>query len=140
MRILGVDYGTVRVGLALSDPTETVASPLQVLTVTGVRDAARQVVAVATENEAGRIVIGLPLHMSGAEGASARAARDLADHIGRRTKVPIETFDERLTTRGAEQALHAAGLSSRAQRGRLDPVAAALMLQTYLDSRRSTAE
>ena len=136
-RILGVDPGTVRIGLALSDPLGTIASPLGVLKITSLKDGARKIVAKAKENEASLIVIGLPLLLSGKEGQSAELARELAEQVKRRINTPIETFDERLTSKFAENVMHAGGVDSRAQRGRLDGVAAALMLQAYLDSIRS---
>ena len=136
-RVLGVDPGTVRIGLALSDPLRTIASPLSILKITSLKDGARKIVAHAKEHEVQLIVIGMPLLLSGAEGASAEMAKELAELVRRRTNIPIETFDERLTSKSAENSMHAAGLDSRAQRGRLDSVAAALMLQAYLDFNRS---
>ncbi len=137
MRTLGVDPGTVRIGLALSDPTGTIASPLKILKITSQKDGARKIVAQAKEHEVKLIVVGLPLLLSGQEGASAQMAKDLVTLIERRTQIPVRTFDERLTSKSAENSMHAAGLDSRAQRGRLDSVAAALMLQAYLDTEES---
>lgn len=134
-RILAVDYGKVRVGLALSDPTASIASPLCCLNVTSIRDAARKIVKKLEEHEAGLIVVGLPLMLDGTEGLAAEAVRELIEQISRRTNKPIETWDERFSTRGAERTLREGGLSAKQQRGRLDPIAASLILQAYLDGR-----
>jgi len=138
-RILGVDLGTVRIGLALSDPTETLASPLAVLRRSGDEGADRRaVVGAAHEHEATRIVVGLPRSLDGTEGPAARAARaeiaELAAVAG--DDLPVEAYDERLTTVIADRALAASGRTGRRRRQVVDQVAAAVMLQGYLDRHR----
>ena len=132
-RVLGVDPGTVRVGLAISDPLGLTAQPLEPLQVRGMRDAAASVGRVAVEHGAARIVIGLPLHLSGAEGERAQAARELARRLrGALRGVVVELWDERLTSAEASRVLGASRGPRRA--GRVDTVAAQLILQSYLDA------
>lgn len=138
-RILGVDLGTVRIGLALSDPSETLASPLAVLRRSG--DAAadrRAVVTAAREHGATRIVVGMPRSLDGSEGPAARAARaeiaEIAEVAG--DDLPVGEYDERLTTVIADRALAASGRTGKRRRQVVDQVAAAVMLQGYLDRHR----
>jgi putative Holliday junction resolvase len=139
-RVLGVDLGSRRIGLALSDPTRTVASPLEVVT-RGKRhaDDHRAILAVAREHDARTIVVGLPLSLSGEIGPAARAALDEVDEL--RTlagdDVAVEVFDERLTTVTAERSLQEARMRREARRRVVDKVAAAVMLQTFLEARAS---
>lgn len=138
-RILGVDLGERRIGLALSDPTETVASPLTVLERTG--DPAvdrRAILAAAAEHEASRIVVGMPRSLSGRAGPAARAAA--AEVAALREVAPagvvVEAFDERLTTVIAQRSLVEAGMKRADRRKVVDKVAAAVMLQSYLEHPR----
>ena len=133
MRILAVDYGSVRVGLALSDPTGTIATPLDTLAITSLRDAARKIVKRAEAEGAEVIVVGLPINLQGEEGPAAENVHKLIEQIRRRTQLPIHTVDERLTSRFAEAAMAEDGLSSRQRRGKADPIAASLILRAYLD-------
>src|SRR4051794_31950929 len=135
-RMLGVDLGSRRIGLACSDPTGTIASPLRVIERSGdVVSDHRAIVEAAREWEAECIVVGLPLSLSGAEGPAARGVRveieGLREVAG--PMLAIESHDERLTTVTAERDLLAAGLKRDARRGWRDAVAAAVMLQSYLD-------
>lgn len=136
-RVLGVDLGTRRIGLALSDPLGVMASPLAVIERRGdVAADHRAILEAAREAEADRIVVGLPLSLSGRAGPAARAAATevaaLADAAG---GLPVETYDERLTTVTAERALAAGGVRGQARRRVVDKVAAAVMLQAWLDGR-----
>jgi putative pre-16S rRNA nuclease len=136
-RVLGVDLGSRRIGLALSDPTRTVASPASVLKRSG--DLARDrdaIVAAARDADAGTIVVGLPLSLSGRDGPAAKAARaeitalaELAEPHG----ITVVAHDERLTTVSAERSLAEAGVKRDARRDVVDKVAAAIMLQSWLD-------
>jgi putative pre-16S rRNA nuclease len=138
-RALGVDLGSKRIGLALSDPTGTVASPLEVLNRSG--DLARDydaIVAAAREAGAATIVVGLPLSLSGAEGPAAKAARAEVDELRTRATpagIDVLLHDERLTTVTAERALQEARMRREARRRVVDKVAAAVMLQSWLDRR-----
>ena len=136
-RVLGVDLGSRRIGLALSDPTRTVASPHAVLTRSG--DDARDrdaIVDAARDADAATIVVGLPLSLSGRKGPAARAAlaevealRAVAAPAG----IDVVTHDERLTTVTAERSLIEGGVRRDARRQVVDKVAAAVMLQAWLD-------
>lgn len=134
--MLGLDAGSVRVGLAASDPTGTLASPVAVLDRgTGerlwerIRDEVRL-------RAASCIVVGLPLRLDGTEGDAAAAARRLADEARRQTGLPVELWDERLSTVEAERSLIAQGVRRRRRRERVDAVAAAVVLQAWLDAHR----
>lgn len=133
MRVLAVDLGSKRVGLAVSDPTGTIASPLRTLDAQPAESLAERLAGVADEVGAEEFVVGLPLRTSGGEGPEAKAARAVAGKLRRLSARPVRMLDERLTSAQAERVLLAAG-RKRADRKRLsDQVAAALMLQTYLE-------
>jgi putative Holliday junction resolvase len=138
-RVLGVDLGARRIGLACSDVTGTLASPLTVLERSGDvdRDHAA-IVAAAHEAEVERIVVGLPLSLDGSDGPAARAARVEVDEIAAAAGpgLPVSVHDERLTTVSAERNLAAAGVKGRARRKVIDAAAAAVMLQSWLEGSR----
>jgi putative pre-16S rRNA nuclease len=136
VRVLGVDLGSRRIGLALSDPSGTLASPLAVLKRSGDRAADhRAIVAAAREAEADTIVVGLPRSLSGREGPAARDARaevaELVQVAG--DGVSVEMYDERLTTVTAQRTLVEAGVRRDARKRVVDKVAAAVMLQGWLE-------
>lgn len=134
MRVVGIDLGTRRVGVAVSDLTGTLASPHLVLERSG--DAAndhRRLAEVVAELGAERVVVGLPLSLDGGTGPAARAAIEEAEALAAVVGVPLETYDERLTTVSAQQALRAGGTKARRQRGVIDMAAAAVLLQAWLD-------
>ena len=137
-RILGVDLGARRIGLALSDPTELIASPLRVVERSGDPRADRQaIVAAARAEDAATVVIGMPKEMSGRTGKAAAAAAAEVEAL--RALAPDITFavvDERLTTVIAQRSLIEAGMTRRKRKGTVDKVAAAVILQSYLDARR----
>jgi putative holliday junction resolvase len=133
-RLLGVDYGSVRVGLAICDSERIIASPLAIYQR---RDAARDAEyfreLVRSEQVAG-LVVGLPVHMSGDEGGKAKEARVFGDWLAGATGLPVVYWDERYTTVDAEDHLRGAGLSRQKRKERLDKVAAQILLQAYLDA------
>ncbi len=136
MRALGVDPGSKRIGLAVSDLSGTIASPLTVLK----RSRSRrhdldEIARIAREEEAEIIVMGLPLNMDGTEGPAAKAAIAEARQLATVVDVPVEMHDERLTTVTAERSMIDAGLDAVQRRQRVDKVAAAVMLQSWLDAR-----
>lgn len=140
-RVLGVDLGSKRIGLACSDPSGVLASPLRVVPRTGDAEADRSaVVAVAREVGAAVIVVGLPRSLSGREGPAARGARAEAAALAEQAEaaggIRVELHDERFTTREAQQALRAGGRRARDQRDHIDAAAAAVMLQSWIDARR----
>ena len=131
--MLGIDIGTVRVGLAVSDPDGLVAQPLEVVP----RGTATDAIADRTrELEVGEVVVGIPLRMDGSHGPEADAAETFARTLEGLLDVPVARWDERLSTKEAERSMRAAGANSRKQRGVVDKVAAAMVLQSFLDSRR----
>ena len=137
-RILGIDYGTRRIGLALSDPTATISQPLPTLTRrAGKRPPVSAIAQIATENECSEIVIGLPLNMEGDESEWTQEVRDFGAKLAQRTSMPVHYLDERMTSVRAEQAVRSIGLkkSERESKERVDAAAAMLILQTYLDRR-----
>jgi putative Holliday junction resolvase len=133
-RLLGVDYGTVRVGLAISDPDRKIAFPLTTCTRRG-RDAdAAWFRDVVAREDVNGLVVGLPVHTSGREGQKAGEARAYGAWLVEVTGLPIVFFDERFTTVMAESALWEAGLTHKKRKARRDRVAAQMLLQAYLDA------
>jgi len=135
-RVLGVDLGSRRIGLAISDPSATVATPRGVLARSGDPAADhRTICSEAREAGADRIVVGLPLSLSGEAGPAARAVLEEVEALRAEADegMRVETHDERLTTVTAEQRLREAGVRSRRRRAVVDETAAAVMLQSYLD-------
>ena len=137
VRVLGVDLGSKRIGIAVSDFTGTVASPLSVLQRSRSRRHDHDAIAkVARDEEVEAIVVGLPLNMDGSHGPAARSAAAEAADIATVTGMPVHLQDERLTTVTAERALREANMRAEDRRGVVDKVAAAVLLQTWLDARR----
>jgi putative pre-16S rRNA nuclease len=133
-RILGIDYGTRRVGAALSDPGRTMAFPAEVYVLRGPEHDAKHYRELVREDEVERIVIGLPLHTSGREGRLAALTRSFGDWLAGVTGLPVLYFDERYTTVEAEQKLIDAGLTRQRRKALRDQLAAQIMLQGYLDA------
>jgi putative Holliday junction resolvase len=136
MPALGLDAGSVRVGVAAADPTDTLASPVAVLPRVRARELWDRVRREASERSASVIVVGLPRELDGSEGPAAADARRLAADAERETGLPVEMWDERFTSAEAERALIAGGMRRDRRRQTVDGVAAALMLQGWLDARR----
>lgn len=133
-RLLGVDYGRVRIGLAISDPDRRLAFPL---TTIHCQDRARDgqtLRALATSENVVGLVVGLPIRMDGTEGDAAAAARAFGVWLGELTGLPVAWFDERYTSVEAEHALWDAGLTHKKRKERRDRVAAQILLQSYLDA------
>jgi len=138
--LLGVDWGERRIGLALSDEAQLLAQPLTTLTRrTGKRFPMRRLLDLLDAHAVTGVVVGLPLDERGEEGAPARAARDLATAIGRQTGLPVSLWDERFTTARVLGAIREMGGSVRSRKADVDALAAALLLQHYLDARRGSA-
>ena len=133
-RILGFDFGTRRVGAALSDPGRTMAFPLEVYELRGPEPDARHYRELVLENEVERIVVGLPLHTSGREGELAVRARQFGVWLAAVTARPVVYYDERYTTIEAERHLIDARLTSKKRKAMRDKLAAQIMLQSYLDA------
>lgn len=137
MRVVGIDLGTRRIGVAVSDPTGTLASPYEVVQRSGDPAADHRAIArIVQDVEAERVVVGLPLSMNGRESRGSLAARDEAAAMEPVVGVPVEVFDERLTTVSADRSLMAMRMKADARRRVVDKVAAAVMLQAWLDGGR----
>lgn len=131
-RILGLDPGERRIGVALSDPTGTIASPHSVIDRRSA-ELGQAVRLLCEEHAVERIVVGLPTGLSGVEGPSAKAARAVGNAVAEATGLQVEYHDERFTTVAAESALLEGGVSREKRRDLRDKVAAAVILQSYLD-------
>jgi len=134
-RILALDLGDVTVGVAVSDPLGVIARPLLTLRRIGPRRDLRAIAELVREHEVSAIVVGLPLLLSGEAGPAAAKAEAFSRALGEAIAVPIHTWDERLTTVQAERALLEADLGRRRRREVINQVAAAIILQSWLDSR-----
>jgi putative Holliday junction resolvase len=135
-RALGIDLGDVRIGLAVSDPLGCIAQPLESLQRVGPRKDLHRVAQRVRDLEVTLVVIGLPLLLSGEEGEQAGKVREFTAGLERHLRgVPIEYWDERLTTAEAERTMISGGVSRRRRKSAVDSVAAALILQGYLDAR-----
>ena len=135
-RIAGIDFGTVRIGIALSDPGRTLASPYENYTRRGIEHDAKRLKQLVTEEDVTLFVVGLPVHLDGRESEKSIEARRFGQWLAEVTGVPVEFFDERFTSAEAEQFLLAAEMTKRRRRKRLDMVAAQIMLSAYLESHR----
>ena len=140
MRALGLDLGSKRIGVAVSDLTGTIASPLTVIQ----RGRSRRhdherIAALVREEEAECVVVGMPHSLSGRDGPAAQAARTEASALASVVGVPVETYDERFTTVTANRALAESGVRGQARRQVVDKVAAAVILQSWLDARREAS-
>ncbi len=135
MRILAVDHGEKRIGLALSDPTATLASPLKVIEhVSRVVDAA-QVAQAASENEAGLIVVGQSFDEEGKPNLAGRRAAKFADALREQTQIPVELFDESFSTQDARAVVIEMGVSRKKRAGHHDALAAVMILRAYIESK-----
>lgn len=137
MRALGIDLGSKRIGIATSDRSGTIATPLTVLQRSGTRRVDYEsIAALVVEYEAECVVVGLPLNMSGSIGTAAQDALHEADEMASVVNVPVYTYDERLTTVTADHILMEQKMKAQARRRVVDKVAAAVMLQSWLEHRR----
>ena len=135
MRVLALDIGEKRVGVAVSDPSGRVATPVKTIPATDLTDTAtlRRLI---EDYEPELIVVGLPLSLDGTEGPQARRVRAIGEGLSARLEISVEFTDERLSSSQAARAMQEAGVSERDGRGKLDAVAASLFLQAWLDAQR----
>ncbi len=134
MRVLALDLGTRRIGVAVSDATATLASPAGVVERCGDRSREHaRIAGLVDELEAERVVVGMPIGLDGSIGAAATSATEEIAQLAALLAVPVEAVDERFTTVTAHQLLEASGHRSRSRRGKVDAAAAAVMLQVWLD-------
>jgi putative Holliday junction resolvase len=134
MRIIGLDLGERRIGVAAADDRMPVAVPVATVEADG--DAVGAVSRLVEEQQAGEVVIGLPLSMTGAMGPQAQQAMEVVEALRERLGIPVHTWDERLTTVQATRSLGPLKRGRREDKGARDAVAAAILLQAYMDSRR----
>jgi putative Holliday junction resolvase len=132
-RTLGIDYGEVRVGVAISDPLGSMALPLETLQVTGMRNAVEQVAAVCRAREVSLVVVGLPLNMDGTKGEMALKAEQFAGKLGDATGLAVKLQDERMSSGQVERVLLDADMSRSRRKQVRDKLAAQVILQAYLD-------
>ncbi len=132
-RILGIDFGKVRLGLAISDELGFMAHPQETLPMSDANGAMRRIAEIVQEKKVERIVVGLPKNMDGSHGPSAEEALSFVAKLREHLRCEVVTWDERLTTVLANRALREAGRNTRKARGYVDQVAAQIILQGYLD-------
>ena len=140
MKIMAVEYGDARTGLAVCDRTEFLASPVGVIEEKSFAKTAEKIVYASREYEAGMIVVGLPRNMDGSEGARAKKCRRLADTLRAVVTVPVELWDERRTTISAANILSENGTYGKKRKAVLDAVAATVILENYLSYRRAAGK
>jgi putative Holliday junction resolvase len=133
MKYLAIDYGLKRTGLAVCDPSQTICSPLAVLD--GTKDIIKRLTEIITEQTVEAVVIGLPLNMDGTEGSQAQIVRQFADRLKNTIALPVHFQDERLTSFAADEKLNMTDLSVSRKKKLHDAVAAADILQNFLDDK-----
>jgi putative holliday junction resolvase len=133
-RLIGLDYGTVRIGLAITDPDRILASPLVTYTRKSEAEDAAYLAKIIADNQIVSLVVGLPIHSDGRESEKSREARSFGNWLARETNLPVVYWDERFSTARAEDALIGANLKPSERKVRRDKVAAQIILQAYLDA------
>ena len=137
--LLGIDYGSKRIGLAVGNTDQAIATPLSVVDAgASLDDSVRAVQSAAEEYGVHEFVLGLPLNMDGTEGPQAGVIRSFGKRLKRRLQKDVHYWDERLTSRAADELLSPANLTNKKRKARQDAVAAQLILQTYLDARKQS--
>lgn len=137
MKILGLDYGEARIGLAVSDPFGILATPLETVSE---KDREKQISAclsVIKENRIEKLVFGLPMRMDGSEGHRAIYTREFAAELSQRAQIPFDMWDERFSSTEAHRVLEAGGVSGKKRKTKVDKIAAVIILQGYLDAHRN---
>jgi putative Holliday junction resolvase len=139
-RILGLDYGEKRMGLAISDAGGVIAMPLRVIESRNPDQSIDGILNACKETKAEKLVVGLPRNMDGSEGFQAKNVRAFIEKLVPRLSIPIETWDERLSTKSANDVLIAAGTRRERRKDVVDKLAAQIMLQNYLDAHAAPPE
>jgi len=134
MRILALDHGTVRIGVAVSDELRMIATPLEFIPAEPVSDCIERLRLLLREKEVGQIVVGMPRNMDGSLGPAADKVREFIDTLSTAVQVPIRTWDERLTSAQANRLLIQGNVRRQDRKQVVDKMAAAILLQSYLDS------
>lgn len=133
MRILALDVGDKRIGVAISDPTQTIATAMKTVS-REEKNAVSEIQAICAENDVGEIVIGIPLRIDGSKGAQVEKTRLFIDKLEEQIDLPVVEWDERFTTVQANRALAEDHIAARKKKSVVDGIAAVLVLQNYLDS------
>ncbi len=133
-RVLGIDYGSKRIGIAISDPTQVLAQGITTVTARSAAKAISEIGRIIEEYDIVKMVVGLPLTLKGELGATALAAKKFAARLNREYPMPVHWIDERFTSKIAEQTLKMAGVSPAKNKARVDQISATLILQSYLDN------
>ena len=136
-RVLALDLGKKRIGMALSDELGVTAQGLETLERTNIREDLARISQLAAEKRVSLILMGNPLHMSGREGRQTEYARDFGERLRAASGIPVEFWDERLTTVAAQRVLRESGISIEKRAKAVDRLAAVILLESYLDSRNS---
>jgi putative Holliday junction resolvase len=136
-RIMALDVGGRRIGVALSDTTRVLASPLTTLRAEPRERALAQIAALVAQHEVAEVVVGLPLTLGGEVGPQAQIVQTFADELRRALDVPLHLFDERLTSVAAERMMIDMGIKPERRKARIDEVAASIILQDFLETRRN---
>jgi len=133
MRVLGIDFGSKRIGVAISDETATIGQPLEFILAEPLSNALQRLADLVRARNVGEIVVGLPRNMNGSYGPAAEKTREFIAALQPHVTVPIKTWDERLTTFEANRFLIASGMRREKRKTKVDQTAAAILLQSYLD-------
>jgi len=133
-RVLGIDHGDARIGLAISDELGMLAHPLETIRTAETADPAGRIAQIVERDKIGVIVLGMPRNMNGTYGPAAEKVRAFGEQLRAKVTCEIKLWDERLTSVAAQKSLHAGGKNVKKSRGVIDQVAAQLILQGYLDS------
>ncbi len=135
-RILAIDYGQRRIGIAVSDPLRIVAQPLPTIVVQNIQQIMRELQKIISEKNVAEIVVGLPFHLKGTQGEAALAVDKFVQMLEHHFKLPVHRWDERFTSLAAEKTIREMGKSPSRNREKVDQIAAQLILQGYLDYSR----
>jgi putative Holliday junction resolvase len=133
-RILSLDFGEKRIGVAVSDALNIIAQSVGTIERKGIKNDLKKIKDLVREHDAGRLIVGLPLNMNGTEGKSANRAVDFVNELKKEIDIPVEMVDERLTTAQGERIFLEADLSRKKRKKNIDKIAAQLILQNYLES------
>ena len=140
MRVLGIDIGSKKIGIAISNQEMTLATPLTVVRRSSQKsEDHKAIMSIAHEWEVELLVVGIPLSLDGSLGVAAENVLQEIEHLERNTGIPVDTFDERFTTISAKQVLHNQGVSEKEQKNIIDQVAASIILQAWLDHKMSAS-
>lgn len=140
MRLLGIDHGTVRVGIALSDELQMLAQPLCFIPAEPKKNCFQELLKIISEKDVQKIIVGMPRNMNGTYGPAAEKVKAFVEELKSHTSLPIQLIDERLTSTQANRSLTAVGVKGKKKRESVDAAAASIILQTYLDSPAHTPE